>query len=1076
MNDEIHLTPRKRWQQVALFVAAVAGLIEHYARPPRTDVVRAEFITLLIIYVALFLLAELLKPKPKLEDARPAGLGDFNFPTATESRVVPLIWGTVLLKGPNVIWYGDFRQKAITERIKTGLFSSERITKGYKYYVGIQFGLCRGQVDSLRSVYIGDTVVYSTPVTTDTAFNINLPNLFGGNDLGQGGVVGRVSFFRGSTTQAVSDYLAGTGTISATVAAGGSTYVVGTILTVVGGTGTPAKFQITGISSGAVTSVALISSGSYTTKPSNPVATTSSAGGSGCTLNLSYAGALQDAGAGTNRTPRYTGLCYCVLERGYIGNSTSIKPWSFEVRRIPNGLGLVTPSVNSGNDANPMNVIYEILTNTEWGFAFPAADIDTSNFTTAATTLATEGNGFSMVLDRTIEAAELLREVERQIDGVVFMDHRTGKYKVKLARADYDVNTVPELKKDVNILSIDNFTRGAWDDTANQVRIVFNDRAMVYTERTAFAQDTANALLQGGGSVTTGTNISVTANYPGVKDAALAAKLASRELRSLSYPLAKAKFVVNRSLWDVSPGDVVAFTDADLGLSKLPMRVVRIDYGDLANGKITLDCVQDVFQYRSAAFGSPPPTLWTPPDDTLTDFVNKSVFEAPRAFLTRNPDFAGSYGDRIWAGATEQGAAVGFKIYSRISPAAYAETGDVTSLLYRGTLVAALNRGNSTGVSFSVTMPSADDVTNLLTEFTAGATATDLGTNLVNLALIDSEFVLITGMAAGTGTNIDLTGVYRGVLDSVQADHSVSAAVFFLFAAGGLTDSDLTAGSTYDVKLLPYSRYDQLAEGSATATSVAMSNRLRKPYPPGRLSLNSVADDTTSVSLEGTGSGDTLGILLDIIRRDYRLADEVVGLTTDAATLFSDFPTLNTYVHQIEVRNDPAGANTLLYTIAYTNSNSMTLKRNDILKATDGVIPTTLGLAIRARHTYETVTRDATYDKTWAFTVATGLSGQFNFGALDQNETSNLYTATQNGTYNFTLNTALATGNVEYRLNGGVWLTLIATSLTTGSIVGVVATDTIEVRHTSSTAGTLTFLAMDAPSSGQDGYAILYKP
>lgn len=1075
--EPIRLTPKKRWQQVVLFAASCLGLAEHFGRTPSTEFVRAEFITLLIVYVALFLLSELLKPKPKLENARPAGLGDFNFPTATESRVEPLIWGTVMLQGPNVIWYGDLRQKAITERVKTGLFSSTKITKGYKYYVGIQFGLCRGQVDSLRNVYVGDSLVYSTPVSTDTYFDINLPNLFGGNDLGNGGLVGRVSFFRGSTTQAVSTYLGGTGSLSATVAAGGTTYAVGTVLTVVGGTGTPATFQVTAVGGGnAVTAVKLLYGGSYSVRPTNPVATTSSAGGSGCTLNLSFAGALQDAGAGTNRTPRYSGLCYAVLERGYIGNSTTIKPWKFEVRRIPNGLALGTPSVNSGNDANPMNVIYEILTNTEWGFGFPAADIDTSNFTTAAATLETEGNGFSMVLDSVLEASELLREVERQIDGVVFLDHRTGKYKVKLARADYNINTVPELKTTTNVVAIENFTRGSWDDTANQVRIVFNDRAMEYTERTAFAQDTANALLQGGGTVLTGTNVSVTANYPGVKTASLAASLASRELRALSYPLAKAKFIVNRSLWDVTPGDVVAFTDTNLGLSKLPMRVVRADYGDLRNGRITLDCVQDVFQYQAASFGTPPPTLWTAPDDSLSEFVNTTIFEAPRGFLARNPDFTGAYGDRIWTGAAVQGAAVGFKIDARISPAAFAEVGDVTSLLYRGMLAAALNRGASTGASFSVTMPTADDQASVIAAFTAGATATDIGTNLVNLIQIGNEFLLVTAAAAGSGTNVDLTGVYRGVLDSVQADHASGASVWFLFAAGGLTDSDLTAGSTYDVKLLPYSRYDTVLEAAVTATSVAMSNRLRKPYPPGRLTLNSVADDVTSVSLEGTGSGDTLGILLGIVRRDYRTTDEVVALTTDAATLFSDFPALNTYLHQIEVRNDPAGANTLLYTIAYTNSNSMTLTRNDILEATDGELPTTLGLVIRARHTYETVTRDATYDKSWAFTVATGLTGQFNFGALDDSETSNLYTATQNGTYNFTLNTALATGNVEYRLNAGSWTTLISTGNTTGSIAGVVATDTIEVRHTSTTSGTQTFLGMDAPSSGQDGYAILYKP
>jgi hypothetical protein len=47
---------------------------------------------------------------------------------------------------------------------------------------------------------------------------------------------------------------------------------------------------------------------------------------------------------------------------------------------------------------------------------------------------------------------------------------------------------------------------------------------------------------------------------------------------------------------------------------------------------------------------------------------------------------------------------------------------------------------------------------------------------------------------------------------------------------------------------------------------------------------------------------------------------------------------------------------------------------------------------------------------------------------------------------------------------------------TSGSILAVVATDTIEIRHTSGTGGSQTFLAMDAPGAGQDGYSVLFKP
>ncbi|GAF87143.1 unnamed protein product, partial [marine sediment metagenome] len=281
--------------------------------------------------------------------------------------------------------------------------------------------------------------------------------------------------------------------------------------------------------------------------------------------------------------------------QGNVGNSTSIAPWKFEVRRIPNGLALGTPSINDGNDCNPMNVIYEIMTNTRWGLGYPAADIDTANFEAAAATLLTEGNGFSFGLESHMEAVDLLNEVERQVDGITFLDHSTGKWKIKLARGGYDINTVPQLDED-NLVELGDFSRGAWEDTTNQVRVGFSNRVLDYKEDFALAQDIANAMIQGGGTPTTGVNISVTEKYPGVKDGDLANQIAWRDLRTLSYPLAKATFVVDRSFWDVTPGDVIAWTDADLGFTKLPMRIMRIDYGELRDGRITLSCVQDVFQ------------------------------------------------------------------------------------------------------------------------------------------------------------------------------------------------------------------------------------------------------------------------------------------------------------------------------------------------------------------------------------------------------------------------------------------------------------------------------------------------
>jgi hypothetical protein len=69
------------------------------------------------------------------------------------------------------------------------------------------------------------------------------------------------------------------------VAAGGTGYAVGNVLTVVGGTGTAATFTVATLSGSAVATVTSTNAGSYSAVPTNPASTTGGTG-TGCTINI----------------------------------------------------------------------------------------------------------------------------------------------------------------------------------------------------------------------------------------------------------------------------------------------------------------------------------------------------------------------------------------------------------------------------------------------------------------------------------------------------------------------------------------------------------------------------------------------------------------------------------------------------------------------------------------------------------------------------------------------------------------------------------------------------------------------
>jgi len=783
------------------------------------QVLHAQFIESLIIglimSVVSIAISELLKSKPKIENARPASDGDFDFPTSIENRVVPIVFGTVRLAGPNVMWWGDRSQRPIKETIKINLWSQKRVIVGWRYDVGIQFGLCRGPLenasDGLKRIWIGDDLVFTGNVK-DGTLTIDEPELFGGDDFGQGGVEGTVRVHPGTETQGVNAYL------------------------------TPHQ----------------------------------------------------------SPQPAYRGTTYAVLEKGYIGNTTSVAPWSFELARFPNTLGLTSGrEIVNGADANLAAVVYELLTNDEWGFGRPAADVDVANLITAGNTLHLEGNGFSFQMESQIPADEFQHEIERQMGGVVYLDQPSGKYKISLVRGGYDIASVPKIDEN-NTLSIDNHSQGSWSETTNQLRVEYSARDLEYKRTHAKADDLGNARIQK-------KTVSDTIKYPGCKNADLATALASRDLKEKSIPLSKANVEVDRSMWQLVLGDIVAWSSPTLGLVDVPMRVIRINRGTLVDSAMQLTLLQDVFEWDVGFFAAPPATLWVKPSEDVTaiNTAEAVILEAPYAIGRRDPLELGAF-NRLWAFARSPGGPeITFKMYQRndpVTPAgAFALAGEVFGFMKIGELGTALSPGDAMP-TVTIRLDVTPDVIADLLEGFVTATSGDVG-SLTNLIMIGGEFLGVSSVVDQT-TFVDLKNVYRGMMDTVPTTHAIDDDVFLVFQSAGLSDSLMPRGNVVDVQLRSRSRTDESTEGESTTVQLTMADRARRPYPPTELFLNATRYDPT-VDFDDLKSGgstlDERGIEATFTRRDWETENEVAGIETDAATLDADFPTKHSTQYKLSV-------------------------------------------------------------------------------------------------------------------------------------------------------------------------------
>lgn len=355
----------------------------------------------LILFVAAKAVSWLLTPKRKWDHPSPSALGDFDMPTVGEGRPIPIVWGTCKIDAPMLTWYGDFHATPHIESTRGffGWTNSEPGETGYKYWFGMQFVLCSGEVDDVLQIRFDDDVpqnVYREggSWTGVIDYEIDDPELFGGDDVGkEGGVAGPIRVYLGKDDQVADDYL----------------------LEHIGGDAIPA----------------------------------------------------------------YKGICYMVLRRVYLGMSPYLKNISVVLRRCPNSLGLVSGAENIDGDANPAAMLYDLLTSPRHknGLGIPVERVDVEGLLEVGQALADEGLGLSILQDTSMSAKELAVEICKHVDAVVYPEPLTGLITMKLIRADYNPDTLPEVGPDN--CKLVSFERPSWPERRNVVRIHYLERGPI---------------------------------------------------------------------------------------------------------------------------------------------------------------------------------------------------------------------------------------------------------------------------------------------------------------------------------------------------------------------------------------------------------------------------------------------------------------------------------------------------------------------------------------------------------------------------------------------------------------------
>ena len=515
--------------------------------------------TQFIIWVVCTIISYALAPKPP--KPKKAALEDFELPTAEEGRPIPVVFGTVDVGGANVLWYGDLKAKGLSNDM------------GFKYYLGMHFGICHGPVNKISRISIAEKTAWTGSITSSATAVVTQGKLFGGSKR-EGGWIGNFDFEFGGPTQVTNTYL--------TAAIGGSLPAYRGIL--------------------------------------------------GCVFH-----AVDDPVLGH------------MNEGGYVGTTPYIKGVSFRVSRTTAGWDndscwYSAKATIDTDHANPAHIVYEAMTNPEWGMGLPVGLMNDTAWRAAADTLYSEGFGLSLIWNQQTTVEDFCQQILDHIGGMVVFHLETGTYELRLIRGGYDAGTLP-LFDESNVVKLAKREIRGWGETVNEVALVYTDHD-TGKDTSIVVQDLANIALQG--------RIAETVQLPGIRDPDIAAAVAQRELISRATPMALLTMDVNRDAWDTSQGDLFRLSWDAYGLTEVVFRVLKITKGSLEDGTITIDALQDVYGVDAGVYVVNPDADAEP--TTTEEGTQTSSATSVKSTTTTAPPASPTDGDTYYVPSGATGA------------------------------------------------------------------------------------------------------------------------------------------------------------------------------------------------------------------------------------------------------------------------------------------------------------------------------------------------------------------------------------------------------------------------------------
>ena len=313
-------------------------------------------------------------------------------------------------------------------------------------------------------------------------------------------------------------------------------------------------------------------------------------------------------------------VVFASMPNAFVGdNTTTVPRYTARLSRfIINGKN---HRVGKGS-VNPIAVIKEILQD-----FLQISQIDGDSFQKAYDTCQQEGLGVAFIMTTEKKVKDWIQEILRVIDGVMWFDTLTGKWKIKLFRPNTSTDTVYEISE-ANASRIE-IESGSWDNLVNEFTFKYTNILTGKTE--SFTVDNS-ALFN-----IIGYKISKTYTYQLIGEYEIMAKVANRVIKKNSKPLSKLKARISiLDLPYIELGNIVKVSSTQLDIEDKYFRITKIGGDKEDDVYVDIEGIEDVWEvdYTGTIVSNPLTPIESPIYDIsdIKPYIVK-IQELPHIFV-----------------------------------------------------------------------------------------------------------------------------------------------------------------------------------------------------------------------------------------------------------------------------------------------------------------------------------------------------------------------------------------------------------------------------------------------------------